>query len=208
MAATEEEKSYTVSVKISGVTGADYVSADSKAITATVKKAAKEKGTEPDPGTDPEPGDVTLTMETTIPDGYRWTNEDNGSFTFKFWAKDGTSDVENQEENTVIGNGGSDVARNDGLICFEVDFNEVKTLSGLYFQHWGGSYCPQASEIYYSDNGTDWKYIGKIENGSTSSYYAIFSKELSTRYIKYEMLEPSTASRIDILRFGLVYKNE
>lgn len=207
LAATEEEKSYTVSVKISGVTGADYVSADSKAITATVKKAAKEKGTEPDPGTEPEPGDVTLTMETSLPEGYSYSR-DNTAYTFKFWAKDGTSIVENPEENSVIGNGSSDVARDDGMICFEVDFTEVKNFSGLYFQHWGGSYCPQSSEVYYSDNGTDWKYIGKIENGATSTYYAMFSKVLSTRYIKYEMLEPSTAGRIDIRYFGLITKNE
>ena len=48
LAATEAEKSYTVSVKISSVSGAAYVKADAKAITATVKKEAKASDPETD----------------------------------------------------------------------------------------------------------------------------------------------------------------
>ena len=147
-------------------------------------------------------------MATTLGDEYNNRTDENVNFTFKFYTKDGTSELENPDANTVIGNGNQDVARNDGLICFEVDFNETKNLSGLYFQHWGPAYCPQASRIYYSDNGTDWKYIGTIENGTRATYYAIFSETLSTRYIKYEMTMPSTNGRIDIKYFGLVYRNE
>ena len=215
LAGTEAEGTYTVTVKISSVSGAENVSADANStIAASVSKSAKDNGSDPnpdpdpDPDPDPTPGDITLTMQTSIDGTYAWTNEENTSFVFKFYTKDGDSELENPEENTVIGNGESDVARNDGLICFEVDFTQVKNLSGLYFQHWGPAYCPQSSKIYYSDNGTEWTYVGAIENGTTSSYYAMFSETLSTRYIKYEMTSPSTNGRIDIYRFGPVYKIE
>lgn len=203
VAGTEEEKAYSVIVKIASISGAENVSADTKStITATVNKDAKDNGSEP------EPGEITVSLATTLGDEYNNRTDENVNFTFKFYTKDGTSELENPDANTVIGNGNQDVARNDGLICFEVDFNETKNLSGLYFQHWGPAYCPQASRIYYSDNGTDWKYIGTIENGTRATYYAIFSETLSTRYIKYEMTMPSTNGRIDIKYFGLVYRNE
>ncbi len=207
VAGTEEEKAYSVIVKIASISGAENVSADTKStITATVNKDAKDNGSEPEP--EPEPGEITVSLATTLGDGYNYRTDENVNFKFKFYPKDGTSELENPDANTVIGNGNQDLARNDGLICFEVDFNETKNLSGLYFQHWGNVYCPQASKIYYSDNGTDWKYIGTIENGTRDTYYAIFSETLSTRYIKYEMTMPSANGRIDIKYFGLVYRNE
>lgn len=215
LAGTEAEGTYTVTVKISSVSGAENVSADAKStVSASVSKSAKDNGSDPDPDPTPDPdpeptpGEITLTMQTSIDDTYRWTNEENTSFVFNFYTKDGDSELENPEVNSVIGNGNSDVARDNGLICFEVDFTQVKNLSGLYFRHWGQSYCPQASRIYYSDNGTEWIYVGTIENGTTPSYYAMFSETLSTRYIKYEMTLPSVNGRIDILQFGPVYKVE
>lgn len=203
LAATEAEKSYTVSVKISSVSGAAYVKADAKAITATVKKEAKASDPAPDP--DPDDPDLTITLASSIEEGYT-VNYDNTAYEFKFWTTNGAN-LENPETNSVIGNGTSDVACDNDLICFTIDFKEVKSLYGFHLRHWGGSYCPLASDFYYSDNGTDWKYIGKAENGQSSSYYALLSKELKTRYIKYEMVEGSEMGRIDIMKFGLVLKD-
>ena len=126
-------------------------------------------------------------------------NTDPTNWTFTFM--DG---VENQTSNSVIGNGGGDVATNGKPFWLTVDFKEVKNITGIQTSHWGGSFCPTKVEIFTSENGTSWKSMGQV--GTSGAYQNIaFKYTVATRYLKYEMI--SVPSRVDITHFYIYTAN-
>lgn len=92
-------------------------------------------------------------------------NTDPTNWTFTFM--DG---VENQTSNSVIGNGGGDVATDGKPFWLTVDFKEVKNITGIQTVHWGVAFCPTKVEIFTSENGTSWKVYG------TDRYIGCLSK--------------------------------
>lgn len=120
---------------------------------------------------------------------------------WKFTFMDG---VENQTSNSVIGNGGGDVATNGKPFWLTVDFKEVKNITGIQTSHWGGSFCPTKVEIFTSENGTTWKSMGQVATSGAGQNIA-FKYTVATRYLKYEMI--SVPSRVDITHFYIYTAN-
>lgn len=126
--------------------------------------------------------------------GYRMS-QDAKDWSFEFWTTGG-AELENPVDNTVTGTGTSDVACNNDLINFIVDFNAEKTLGGMYFQHWGSLYCPTSIRLSVSKDGKDWVEMGTVS--SSPQVHVAFAEPVVTRYLKYEMLG-ITGDRVDIM---------
>lgn len=95
---------------------------------------------------------------------------------------------------------GTDVAQNDGMFWFTIDFGKVQTLTGLQTQHWSKGYAPREIDIYQSEDGTTWKSQGGIAIGSNTQYVT-FITPITTRYLKYAVVKPATNTRTDITEF-------
>ena len=186
LASNQDAAEYTLTVSIAEAS--DDI--DENASSVSVTKAAYIESSFPDFS-----GDF-LTLSTAndiVAAGYT-ENRTAADWTFEFWATNGGT-IENTTGNTLCGDGIADLAIDNDLINFIVDFNEVKTLGGLYFQHWGTSFCPSKIRLSVSDDGETWVPMGEI--GTSSRNYIKFREEVVTRYMQYEMLEAT--SRVDIM---------
>lgn len=188
LASNQNAAEYTLTVSIAEAS--DDIDENASSVSATINKAAYIESSFPDFS-----GDfLTLSTANDIVAGGYTENRTAADWTFEFWATNGGT-IENTTGNTLCGDGTADLAIDNDLINFTVDFNEVKTLGGLYFQHWGSSFCPSKIRLSVSDDGETWVPMGEI--GTSSRNYIKFREEVVTRYMKYEMLEAT--SRVDIM---------
>lgn len=124
-------------------------------------------------------------------DSKLWTAKSEWKFTIQ-------EGVENQNSNSVIGNGGSDIATNGVAFWLTVDLNAVKTVKGIQTKHWGSSYAPTQVEIFYSEDGRTWNSMGELDTkGGTQNIS--FIAPVQTRYLKYQMLK--VPGRVDMTAF-------
>lgn len=186
---TETAADYTLTLRIKDASVG--VDPENASVSVTISKSALG-----DSSVFPEFGSNFLSITTVgaLTANYK-ENRNAADWNFSFWTTSGNN-LENPVDNTVTGTGTSDVACNDDKINFTVDFNEVKTLGGLYFQHWGIEYCPTKIRLSVSENGEDWIEMGTLN--TTNINYIGFKEAVSTRYMKYEMLEVA-GSRVDIM---------
>lgn len=188
LASNQNAAEYTLTVSIAEAS--DDIDENASSVSATINKAAYIESSFPDFS-----GDfLTLSTANDIVAGGYTENRTAADWTFEFWATNGGT-IENTTGNTLCGDGTADLAIDNDLINFIVDFNEVKTLGGLYFQHWGSSFCPTKIRLSVSEDGDTWVPMGEI--GTSSRNYIKFGEEVVTRYMKYEMLEATT--RVDIM---------
>lgn len=181
---TDDKVSYSFSISIKNIStsnGNTTISSNLKTLPAVINKSAfcnLRSGT---------PADSKL-----------WTAKTEWSFTFQ----DG---VENQNSNSVIGNGGSDVATNGIPFWLTVNLKTVKTIKGIQTKHWASAYAPTQIEIFSSDNGSVWKSMGVLDiKGGTQN--VIFIAPVTARYLKYQMIK--VPSRVDITAFYVYIPNE
>ena len=188
LAFNQDAAEYTLTVSIAEAS--DDIDENASSVSVTINKAAYIESSFPDFS-----GDfLTLsTADDIVAAGYT-ENRTAADWTFEFWATNGGT-IENTTGNTLCGDGIADLAIDNDLINFIVDFNEVKTLGGLYFQHWGTSFCPSKIRLSVSEDGETWVPMGEI--GTSSRNYIKFREEVVTRYMQYEMLEAT--SRVDIM---------
>ncbi len=188
LASNQDAAEYTLTVSIAEAS--DDIDENASSVSVTINKAAYIESSFPDFS-----GDfLTLsTADDIVAAGYT-ENRTAADWTFEFWATNGGT-IENTTGNTLCGDGIADLAIDNDLINFIVDFNEVKTLGGLYFQHWGTSFCPSKIRLSVSEDGETWVPMGEI--GTSSRNYIKFREEVVTRYMQYEMLEAT--SRVDIM---------
>lgn len=113
--------------------------------------------------------------------------------------------VENPNSNTVAGTGINDVATNGVPFWLTVDFQAVKTISGIQTVHWTAYFAPSQIEVFTSSNGNTWKSIGILTTyGKTQNI--TFIAPVQTRYLKYQMV--TVPSRVDIMTFYVYTPNE
>ena len=197
LASVTEAGEYVLTVKIAS---ASVETGSNSSIEVTVSKPAYSESVFPDFGDD----FLNISSEQLLTDAGYVVNTDYTSWTFNFWSTNGAT-LENPVDNTVTGTGGSDVAVDNDMINFTVDFNETKTIGGLYFQHWGASYCPTVIRLSVSSDGESWVEMGTLDKSSVTSVYVGFREPLVTRYLKYEMLEIS-GTRVDIMKMNVYQK--
>ena len=178
LASNQNAAEYTLTVSIAEAS--DDIDENASSVSVTISKAAYIESSFPDFS-----GDfLTLSTANDIVAGGYTENRTAADWTFEFWATNGGT-IENTTGNTLCGDGTADLA---------ID-NDEKTLGGLYFQHWGSSFCPSKIRLSVSDDGETWVPMGEI--GTSSRNYIKFRDEVVTRYMKYEMLEAT--SRVDIM---------
>lgn len=186
---TETAADYTLTLRIKDASAELDPSKASVSVKIS-KSALEESSVFPEFGSD----FLSSTTAGALTENYT-ENRNATDWSFSFWTTAGNN-LENPVDNTVTGTGTSDVACNDDMINFTVDFNEVKTLGGLYFQHWGFLYCPTKIRLSVSEDGEDWIEVGTVN--TTNINYIGFRESVSTQYMKYEMLEVA-GTRVDIM---------
>lgn len=180
----EDKASYSFSISINEITtdnGNTIISSNLKTLPATINKSAY----------------CNLKSGTPV-NSKLWTAKTEWNFAFQ----DG---VENQNTNSVIGNGGSDVATNGVPFWLTVDLKTVKTLTGIQSKHWGSGFAPTQIEVYYSDNGSTWKSMGVIDTKGGTQNVA-FVTPIQTRYLKYQMIK--VPGRVDLTAFYVYIPSE
>lgn len=180
----EDKASYSFSISINDITtnnGNTIISNNLKTLPAVINKSA------------------FCNLKSAIPDNSKlWTAKTEWSFTFQ----DG---VENQNTNSVIGNGGNDVATNGVPFWLTVDLKAVKTVMGIQSKHWASGYAPTQIEVFSSDNGSTWKSMGVLDTkGGTQNI--TFISPIQTRYLKYQMIK--VPGRVDITAFYVYIPSE
>lgn len=182
--AIDDKASFSFSVSISDIStnnGNTIISSNLNALPVAVNKSA------------------FLNLESAVPaDSQLWTAKTEWSFTFQ----DG---VENQNTNSVIGNGSSDVATDGVPFWLIVDLKAVKTIKGIQSKHWSASYAPTQIEVFSSDNGSSWKSMGILTTKGGTQNVAFISP-VQTRYLKYQMLK--VPKRVDLTAFYVYIPSE
>ena len=183
-ASTEDKVSYSFNISIKEISmnnGNTTISSNLRTLSAVVNKSA------------------FCNLKSGTPAGSKlWNAISEWSFTIQ----DG---VENQGSNSVIGNGGSDIATNGVPFWLTVDLKALKTIKGIQTKHWGAGYAPSQIEVFSSDNGSVWKSMGILDvKGGTQ--YVTFISPVATRYLKYQMLK--VPSRVDLISFYVFIPNE
>lgn len=182
--ATEDKASYSFKISINTIStnnGNTSISNNLKTLPAVINKSA------------------FCNLRSSIPSNSKlWTAKKEWEFAFQ----DG---VENQNANSVIGNGGGDVATNGVPFWLTVDLKTVKTVNGIQSRHWGAGFAPTQIEVFYSDNGSTWKSMGVIETKGGTQNVA-FIAPVQTRYLKYQMIK--VPGRVDITAFYVYIPSE
>lgn len=181
-----DAKTFTISVSIGSFEGADKKGAG---VYVTVTKKAFAVVPKIHLGTEGELSGCTLNPNVT-------------DWTFEFWATNGAT-VENPDANTFNGLGAADVAVDNDLLNFIVDFKAAKSIGGIYMQHWGPQYRAEAFRLSYSNDKTTWTELGTLDVDN-SVYYVVFDVDVTAQYLKYEMT--AATSRVDLTYFRLYEK--
>lgn len=180
-----EAKTFSISVSIGSFEGADkkgsgvYVTVNKKAFTVAPKIHI---------GTEQE---VVGSL-----------NQNVAEWDFEFWTTGG-AEIENVDANTFNGRGGSDMAVNNDLINFIVDFKAAKNVTGLWILHWGNDYRAKSFKLAYSNDKESWTELGALDVNN-SVYYVIFDVDVNARYLKYEMLDAT--DRVDLKQMAIYEK--
>lgn len=114
------------------------------------------------------------------------------------WTLNVETGVEGSVGNLIDGSTGTDVAMNNNGFWVTVDLSAPKKVAGLVTYHWGVAYCPSKIEVFVSDDGVAWKTMGTLKV-SGETHKIKFIEPVTTRYLKYDMLE--VPSRVDITEF-------
>lgn len=181
-----DARTFTISVTISSFEGADKKGSGAY---VTVTKAAFAIAPKIHIGTDSELGGCTANSNVT-----EWS--------FEFWATNGAT-VENPDANTFNGLSSSDVAVDNDLLNFIVDFKTAKAIGGIYIQHWGPDYRAESFKLSYSNDKSSWTDLGELEVDN-SVYYVVFDADVNAQYLKYEMT--AATPRVDLTYFRLYEK--
>ena len=195
-----EEKTFTVTVTLTSSSWGTYIDPDRSSFTMTFHKSAK---TEDEP-LFPAFGDGFITRGFASSFSGYTGESSNNNWTFNFWTTNGNDIVENADKNALIGNGTADVATDNDLINFTVDFGEKKTIKGVYTQHWNIGYFPTYVRLSVSADGDEWIPMQGSVNQTSYMWYFLFREEVTTQYLKYEML--TAPSRVDITEFKIYKK--
>lgn len=188
-ASEESAAEYTLTLSISE--SSVEIDAANSSVSVNISKSALGEVSFPEFGN----GFLSISSSVGLMEAGYSMDQNSTEWSFDFWTTGG-ADLENPVDNTVTGTGSSDVACNNDLINFIVDFNDAKTLGGMYFQHWGSLYCPTSIRLSVSKDGTDWVEMGTVS--SSPQVHVAFAEPVTTRYLKYEMLG-ITGDRVDIM---------
>lgn len=181
-----EAKTFSISVAITSFDGADK---KGSGVYVTVSKAAFAIVPKIHIGTDSELSGCTMKNNV-----IEWD--------FEFWATGGAT-VENSDANTFNGKSSSDVAVDNDLLNFIVDFKETKSIGGIFIQHWGPDYRAESFKLSYSNDKSSWADLGELDVNN-SVYYVVFDVDVNARYLKYEMT--AATKRVDLTYFRLYEK--
>lgn len=189
LASNEAAADYTLTV---GIKEASVeVDEVNSSVSVRISKSALGDVTFPEFGT----GFLSVSSSSNLMAAGYTLDQKNTDWAFEFWTTGG-AELEHPDDNTVTGTGTSDVACNNDLINFIVDFKTVKTVGGMYFQHWGSLYCPTSIRLSVSKDGNEWVEMGTVS--SSPQVHIAFAEPVQTRYIKYEMLG-IVGDRVDIM---------
>lgn len=114
------------------------------------------------------------------------------------WVVKAEDGVEGDVANVIDNNTGTDIAMDNNGFWITVDFGTPQKVSGVMTYHWGASYCPNKIELFVSDDGVTWKTMGTLDVSGQVHKISLI-KPITTRYLKYDMLE--VPSRADITEF-------
>lgn len=116
------------------------------------------------------------------------------------WDKTGWS-VEVPDNENIWQNDGGNVLINGktndnreigctGDLLFIVDMKEEKAINGVGLAYVYSNCDPKKVHLSGSSDGKTWNTLGKVETKNSTSHYFRFFEPVTTRYIKFELLEP------------------
>lgn len=118
-------------------------------------------------------------------------------------VQDGVENADKPER--LVDGQNSDLAVNSGGFWFTVNLKQPTLVTGIRTNFWANVYAAGGIEVFVSDNGVKWESQGKLKtSGATQNVK--FTKPVTTKYIKYNIVVGSLYGRLSVTEFNVYAK--